>query len=112
MGQTGRGHNLSDLGKERVFQFRMPTDEYFRHIIAQGHADTRHFQGVGEAVVYKDTSRQGEHLCLVLQTTERGRENESVVVAFELRPVIVPLRMFVLLSEPFVGYKLLPIHHN
>jgi hypothetical protein len=24
----------------------------------------------------------------------------------------VPLRMFVLLSEPFVGYKLLPIHHN
>ena len=67
---------------------------------------------MGQAVVHKDASRQGEHLSLVLQASERSRKDQPVVVAFELRAVIMALRMTVLLTEPFVGYQLLPIHHN
>ena len=67
---------------------------------------------MGESVVDEDTAREGEYLCLVLQASEWSRENEAVVVALELRPVIMPLGMFMLLSEPLVGYQLLPIHHN
>ena len=35
---------------------------------------------------------QGENLSLVLQSSESRREDEPVVVAFELRPVVVALR--------------------
>ena len=65
-----------------------------------------------EAVVDEDASRQWKHLSLVLQTAKRSRENQSVVVAFKLRPFVFSVRMKILLSEPFVRYKLLPIHHT
>ena len=64
-----------------------------------------------EAVVDKDASRQGKHLCLVLQTTERSRENQAIVIALELCAIIVALRVAMLLSEALIGYQLLPIHH-
>ena len=62
--------------------------------------------------MYENTPREREYLCLVLQPPEGGREDQSVVVAFELRPVIMTLGMPVLLTESFVGYQLLPVHHN
>ena len=65
-----------------------------------------------EAVVNEDASWQRKLLCLVLQSAERGRENQSVVVAFKLRPFVFSVRMKILLSEPFVRYKLFPIHHT
>ena len=77
-----------------------------------------------EAVVYEDATRERKHLRLVLQAAEGGRENQTVVVAFELRPdsrvvrlaytqpFVMPFWMTMLLSEALVGYQLLPIHHN
>ena len=48
---------------------------------------------------------------IVLQTTERSRENQTVIVAFKLRTVIMALRVTMLLSEALIGYQLLPVHH-
>ena len=112
VGQTSSGHNLSNLSKERILQFRVATDELLCHIVAQGHTDTGHLEGVGETIMYEDTTWQREYLRLVLQATERGGKDQPVVVAFELRTVIMTLGMTMLLSEAFVGNKLLPIHHN
>ena len=50
----------------------------------------------------KDASRKWKNLCFVLQTTERGGENQAVVVALELRPVIVTLGVPMLLSESLI----------
>ena len=66
---------------------------------------------MGEAVVHEDAAWQREHLRLVLQTTERGREDQTVIVALELRAVIVALRVTMFLPETLIGYQLLPIHH-
>ena len=71
-----------------------------------------HFEGVGEAVVDKHTAGQWEDLGLVLKTAERGREYQTVVVAFELCAVVVTLWVTVFLTQAFVGNQLLPIHHN
>jgi len=60
--------------------------------------------------VYKDRTRQGENLSLVLQSSESRREDEPVVVAFELRPVVVALGMLMLLSETLVRYEFNPFH--
>ena len=84
-----------------------------RHVAAQRHAHARHFERVSEAVVNEDAAWQRKHLCLVLHTTERSREDKAVVVAFELRTVVVTFGVAQLLSESLVRYELLPIHcHN
>ena len=62
--------------------------------------------------MYKHTPRKGKHLGLVLQTSEGSRENQPVVVALKLRPVIMTLTVTLLLSQAFVGYKLFPVHHH
>ena len=67
---------------------------------------------MGKTVVHKDTTREWKYLGLVLQSTERSRENKAVVIALELCSVVVAFRMTMLLTESLVGYKLLPIHHN
>jgi hypothetical protein len=61
--------------------------------------------------MYKDASGKWENLRLVLQTSERSRENQPVVVALELRPIVMPFRVPVFLSQAFVAYQLLPVHH-
>ena len=67
---------------------------------------------MGQAVVYEDTAREREYLGLVLKTTERGRKDQTIIVALELRPVVVALWMAVFLPKALVGYELLPVHHN
>ena len=109
--QTGRGDNLSDLLKEGVLQFGMLASELCGYIVAQRHAHTGYLEGMGQTVMNEDATREGEHLCLVLQATERGRENETIVVAFELRTVVVTLGVAILLPQSLIGYQLLPIHH-
>jgi hypothetical protein len=52
--------------------------------------------------VYEDAARKRKHLCLVLKTTERGREDQTVIIAFELRAVIVALWMAVLLPQSLI----------
>ena len=59
----------------------------------------------------EDTARQREDLSLVLQPTEWGRKDKTVVVAFELCTIIMTLWVTVLLPQSFIGYQLLPIHH-
>ena len=68
-----------------------------RHVVAERHAHGGHFERVGEAVVHEDAARQGEHLRLVLQAAEGCREDETVVIALELRAVVVALQVAVLL---------------
>ena len=81
-------------------------------IVTERHAHTGHLQRVCEPVVHEDAARQGEYLCLVLQSAERSREDKPVVIALKLRAIVVAIGMPVLLTETFVGNKLLPIHRR
>ena len=112
VGQTGCRNNLPDLREQRALQLGVLLHQQAGYVAAQRHADAGHLQRVGQTVVHKDTARQGEHLCLVLQAAEGRRENQPVVVALELRAVVVPLQVPLLLSQPLVRYQLLPVHHN
>ena len=47
-------------------------------------AHARHFEAVSQTVVHKYASRQGKHLRLVLQSAERRRKHQAVVVALEV----------------------------
>ena len=62
--------------------------------------------------MYKDAPRQGEYLCLILQSAKWSRENQSVIVALKLCSVVVALRMTVLLSQSLIRYQLFPIHNG
>ncbi len=112
VGQARRAHYGAYLGEERVGEFRLPLRYCRRHVVAQRHSHARHLQAVCQAVMHEDAARQGEHLGLVLHPAEGRREDEAVVVALELAAVVVPLYVAVFLSQPFVGYELLPVHHK
>ena len=58
-------------------------DEQARYVSSQGASYAGNFEGVGEAIVHKDATREGKHLGLVLQPTEGGRKDESVVVTLK-----------------------------
>ena len=111
VGQAGRGHDLSYLGNERAQRLSLGK-KMLGHIVAQRHAHTGHFERVGEAVMYEDAARQGEHLRLVLQSAERSRKDKPVVVALELRAIVMPLGMTMFLTETAVGYELIPVHNH
>ena len=103
VGQTGGGHYLTYLLKQRTTQFGMALlDEALSHIVAQRHTYAGHLKGMSQTVVHKDASRQGEHLRLVLQAAKRCREDETVVVTLEFRTVIMALRMALFLTESLV----------
>ena len=108
--QTGCRNDGSNLSEQGVGEFGVASDELVRHVVAQGTAYAGHLERVGEAVVHEDTSRKWEHLRLVLQPAEGSREDEPVVIALEFASVVVTLGVSFLLSEPFVGYQLLPVH--
>ena len=59
-------------------------DKQARHVSSQGASYAGNFEGMSETVVHKYASREGENLGLVLQPTEGGRKDESVVVALKL----------------------------
>ena len=65
---------------------------------------------MSKAVMYEDTAWQREHLCLILHSSEGCREYQTVIVALELRPVVMPLGMMVFLAQTLVCYKSIPIH--
>ena len=109
--QTGCGHDLPYLLKQRVAQLRAALNDTLSHIVAKRHSHAGNLQRVCQSVVYEDASRQGEHLRLVLQASERCRENQSVIVTLKLRAVVVPFHMAVLLPQPLIRYQLFPVHH-
>ena len=110
--QTSSGYNLSYLLEKRVLQFWPFLTYGFCYIAPKRHAYTCYLKTVGKAVVYKDASRERKHLGLVLKSAKWSRKNQSVVVAFELRPLVFPVRVEMLLPEPFIRNKLFPIHHT
>ena len=59
-------------------------DEQARYVSSQGASYAGNFEGMRETVVHKYASGKGENLGLVLQPTEGGRKDESVVVALKL----------------------------
>ena len=108
--QAGCTHDGSDFLEERILQIRALLDDVAGDIVAQRHTHTCHFQAVSETVVYEDAARQRENLRLVLQPAESRREDQTVVIALELRAVIVALGVLMLLSESLVRYELGPFH--
>ena len=82
----------------------MPKSELVGNIGTKRHTDTCHFERVSKAIVYEDAPWQWEYLGLILQSSERCRENEAVIIALELRTVVMTLWMAMLLSEPYIGY--------
>ena len=60
--------------------------------------------------MHEDTARKGEHLSLVLQSSERCGINQSVAVTLEFRAVVVSKGVTFFLSETLVGYELLPVN--
>lgn len=105
VGQSRRLHYRSYLLEERAAELRMAFHQQTGHIIAERFAQRRHLKGMGQAVMYEDRARQREHLRLVLQTPEGRGIDQTVAVAFELRAVVVTLRMPVLLTKAFVRYE-------
>ena len=103
MSQTGRAHYRANLLEVAVAKVRMALQQALRHIVTQTAAHTRHFHAVGEAVVDEYATWKRENLSLVLQTAERRGENQSVVVALELSPVVRKLVVEFFLSEAFGG---------
>ena len=57
---------------------------------------------VRQAVVHEYASRQWKYLRFVLQTTERGRENQPVIVALKLGAVVFPCFVQLFQSEAFI----------
>ena len=102
--------NSSYLLKQCSSKLRMSFHQGSWHIITQRPSHARHFERVGQPVMNKDTSRQWEHLGLILHPSEWCREYQSVIVALELWTVVMSFRMNNLLSESFVGYQFLPVH--
>ena len=84
MGKAGGGHDGSQLLDARPGKGGVATDDVAGHVAAERHSDTRHFKGVGEAVVDEDAAWQGEDLRLVLKAAEGGGEDKAVVVALKL----------------------------
>jgi hypothetical protein len=78
--------------------------------VAKAAPDACHFERVGETVVHEYASWQWKYLSLVLQSSERRREDETVVVALKFGTVVFVFCVNCLLSESFVGYELLPVH--
>ena len=102
MSQAGCTYDGSYLFYERILQVWLFLDDPSGYVVTYRHANTRHLQTVGEAVVDEDAARQREDLRLVLQPAECRREDETVVIALEFRAVIVALCMLVFLTETLV----------
>ena len=110
MRQAGGTHDGSDFLEERILQLRALLDDVTGDVVAQRHTHTCHFQAVGETVVDEDAARKREDLRLVLQPAESRREDQAVVIALELRAVVVAFGVLMLLSESLVRYELGPFH--
>ena len=73
--QTSRAYDGANFFEQRVGQFGMALNQGASHIVAQRHAHRGHFKAMGKAVVHEYAARQREHLRLVLQSSERSRED-------------------------------------
>jgi len=67
---------------------------------------------MGEPVVDKNTPGKREYLRFILQTPERGGEDDPVVIALKYgTDIIIFLKNPILEAEPAVGDQSIPIYH-
>jgi len=100
--QAGSRHDGADFRQVALVKLGMEGEQELGRIVAQRTPHARHFQAVRQSVVHEDASRKGKHLGLVLQASEGSGENQPVVVALELRAVVLPHLVEFLQAEPFV----------
>ncbi len=81
-----RRHNVAEMVEMlgRLATLGIPLLEGERYVVGHRLAHTRNLHRMRKTVVHKDTSGQGEDLCLVLQASERTRKDKAVVVAPEI----------------------------
>ena len=88
MGEAGCADDGSELRQVCARELRMALKQEACAVVAERAAYAGHLEAVGEAVVNEDATGAGQHLRLVLQATERGRKDETVVVALKLGAVV------------------------
>ena len=100
--QTGSTHYGTQFGEMSGCQMGMTLQQESAHVVAQTAAHAAYLQTVCESVMHKDASWQGEHLRLVLQTSEGSREDQAVIIALKFRAVVLAVWLS-LLSQTFIG---------
>ncbi len=103
VGQTRSRNDGTDFCDERCFLLAILINQMSCYIVAQGATYARNLQTVRQAVVDADVARQGENLRLVLHSAEWSRKNQTVIVALEVRAVLVLLVVIVFQSKSFGG---------
>jgi hypothetical protein len=109
MSQTGRTDNASKFRQMGVCQMGMKRKQFTAYIIAQTTSHAADFQTMCQTVMDKNAAGQRENLGLVLKTSERGRKDNTVIIALKFCTVILALWL-VFLPQTLVGQELLPIH--
>ena len=112
VGKASGGYNLAQRVKfvRPWFSF-VPLLQHKRSLVGKRASYTGYFDAVGQSVVYKYASRQGEYLSFVLQPPERRGEYQSVVVACKIRALSFAVVAVLLKPETGVAYKSVPFHH-
>ena len=113
VGEAGGGHDVAQVVEMLRASGAVALAEGTGNAVGQRLAHARHFHGVRQAVVHEDAARQGENLCLVLQTAERRREHKAVVVASEVGAQSALARVVIVFQpETLVVDKVFPAHQS
>ena len=81
------------------------------HLMAQRSPHRRHLKRVCKTVVNEDATRQREHLRLILQTAEWGREDKTVIISLKVGASMMTIVMISLHAEALIADKFAPIHN-
>ena len=111
VGKACCGNNCSDFSKMSLGKFGTFLYYFISNVTSERHSDTSNFKTVCKTVMNENTAGQREYLGLVLHSAKRGRKYQTVIVATELRSVVMTLSMSVFLTKTLVSYKKFPIHH-
>src|SRR5690554_1339876 len=88
VGQTSGRRDSTQLPGQRKIQTQIPGQKV-TDVVAQRTTHTDDLQAMGQSVMHEHTARQGENLGFVLQTPERRRKNQPVVIALKLTAVVL-----------------------
>ena len=81
--QAGGLHNAGYL-IEMIRAIRIPLSKLLRYPTTKASAYSGYLQRMRQTVVNKDISRKRKHLRFILQSAERSRENDTIVVSLEI----------------------------
>ena len=81
--------------------------------ITQATPHTANFKTMSQAIMNKDITGKRENLCLILQSSERRRKDQSIIISFKLTTCIITTPTLArLCSYSSIGEELLPVHHR